>query len=86
MRNKPDTYTGNSLKSVIVPNAFSVESARRDECESRESRPGGETSTLSDASSLLTEILDLSISLYILAPTHFRHAIFSHFNENFYEI
>ena len=31
------------FESAIVPNAFSVASARRDERESRESRPGGET-------------------------------------------
>ena len=30
-------------ESAIVPNAFSVANARRDESESRESRPGGET-------------------------------------------
>ena len=30
-------------ESVIVPNTFSVASARRDEGESRESRNGGET-------------------------------------------
>ena len=33
----------NQFKGAIVPNAFSVASARRDERESRESRPGGET-------------------------------------------
>ena len=43
MRKEPDTYTGNSLKSVIVSNAFSVASARRDERESPDSRTGGET-------------------------------------------
>ena len=32
----------NQFESAIVPNAFSVASARRDECESRESRPGNE--------------------------------------------
>ena len=32
-----------SVQSAFVPNAFSVASARRDERESRESRPGGET-------------------------------------------
>ena len=31
------------FESAIVPNAFSVASARCDERESRESRPGGET-------------------------------------------
>ena len=34
---------GNQFESAIVPNAFSVAFARRDERESRESRPGGET-------------------------------------------
>ena len=33
----------NQLESAFVPNAFSVASSRRDESESRESRPGGET-------------------------------------------
>ena len=33
----------NQFESAIVPNAFSVSSARRDERESRESRPGDET-------------------------------------------
>ena len=33
----------NQFKSAIVPNVFSVASARRDERESRESRPGDET-------------------------------------------
>ena len=33
----------NQFESAIVPNAFSVASARRDERESRESRPGDET-------------------------------------------
>ena len=31
------------IEGAIVPNAFSVASARRDERESRESRPGFET-------------------------------------------
>ena len=31
------------VQSTFVPNAFWVASARRDECESRESRPGDET-------------------------------------------
>ena len=31
------------FKSGLVPTLFSVASARRDERESRESRPGGET-------------------------------------------
>ena len=31
------------FESAFVPNAFSVASARRDERQSRESRPGGET-------------------------------------------
>ena len=34
---------GNQFESALVPNAFSVASARRGERESRESRPGGET-------------------------------------------
>ena len=33
----------NKFESVIVPNAFRVASARRDERESRESHPGEET-------------------------------------------
>ena len=33
----------NQFESAIVPNAFCVASTRRDECESRESRPGDET-------------------------------------------
>ena len=33
----------NQFESAIVPNAFSVASARGDERESRESHPGGET-------------------------------------------
>ena len=32
------------VQSAFVPNAFRVASARRDEHESRESRPGDETS------------------------------------------
>ena len=32
-----------TVESPIVPNVFSVASARLDERESRESRPGGET-------------------------------------------
>ena len=39
---EPDIYTGNSLK-VRLYQRFSVAYARRDERESRESRPGGET-------------------------------------------
>ena len=31
------------FESALVPNGFSVANARRDERESRESRPGGET-------------------------------------------
>ena len=42
VRKEPDTYTGTSLKVRLLPNTFSVASARRDERESRESRPGGE--------------------------------------------
>ena len=33
----------NQSESTVVPNAFTVASARRDERESRESRPGDET-------------------------------------------
>ena len=35
------------FESAIVPTAFSVASARRDERESRESHPGGEIRTIS---------------------------------------
>ena len=33
----------NQFESAIVPDAFRVASARHDECESRESRPGDES-------------------------------------------
>ena len=45
------------FESATVPNAFSVASAGRDERESRESRPGGETKQLK-------AMLDIVESLY----------------------
>ena len=47
----------NQFESVIVPNAFLVASARRDERESRESHPGDETSMLS-AYGIRFELID----------------------------
>ena len=48
------------FESALVPNAFSVAYARRDEREreSRESRPGGETS------SVVMSLTDLDLQLY----------------------
>ena len=42
VRKEPDIHR-NQFESAFVPNAFSVASARRDEREPRESRPGDET-------------------------------------------
>ena len=38
------------VQSAFVPNAFSLASARRDERESRESRPGDKTSKITHTS------------------------------------
>ena len=43
MGKEPDKYNKEPVQSAFVPNAFLVASARRDERESRESRPGDET-------------------------------------------
>ena len=40
---KGTRYIHRKFETAIVPNAFSVASSSRDERESRESRPGGET-------------------------------------------
>ena len=50
----------NQFESAIVPNTFSVASARCDEHESRDSHPDGETSILPASRKLIFSVVALA--------------------------
>ena len=58
------------FESAFVPNAFSVASTRRDERESRESRPGGETTFVSSQDwHLLSKVRAIFLSIHKMSAS-----------------